>query len=168
MAKFLSSKIYLSLTGPLPSVAYTDPESPLPVMPEMVILLAATSLGAWRPIIFLPNNNDTSGYCDSIAGYALKFTVGWNGRVVKASDLTCSLPLGVSPGRCKCKVVVAIRSPCSIVHSKSSNGKSHEDIWLFGVNLDGQTSRISTDRSHSRSPSRILPPLYHTMLHTVV
>ena len=34
----------------------------------------------------------------------------------------------------------------SIVHSKSNNGKNHEDI-MFEVQLDGQTSWILTDRS---------------------
>jgi hypothetical protein len=34
----------------------------------------------------------------------------------------------------------------SVVHSKSDNGKNHEDI-MFEVQLDGQTSWILTDRS---------------------
>jgi hypothetical protein len=34
----------------------------------------------------------------------------------------------------------------SVVHSKSNNGKNHEDI-MFEVQLDGQTSWILTDRS---------------------
>jgi hypothetical protein len=49
----------------------------------------------------------------------------------------------------------------SIVHSKSNNGKNHEDI-MFEVNIDGRTSWVLTDRnaggrdgtsSHSPSPS---------------
>ena len=49
----------------------------------------------------------------------------------------------------------------TVVHSKSNNGKNHEDI-MFKVQIDGQTSWILTDRSaggrnrpssHSPSPS---------------
>ena len=43
-----------------------------------------------------------------------------------------------------------------VVHSKSNNGKNHEDI-MFEVQLDGQTSWILTDRSAGGCNSTLSP-----------
>jgi hypothetical protein len=51
----------------------------------------------------------------------------------------------------------------TVVHSKSNNGKNHEDI-MFEVQIDGQTSWILTDRSAGgrNRPSSHLPSPSHS------